>query len=94
VSKGREKKKLLLNIKIFVSGDHFYYNQSNSLYASAEKVYGQKILKMNESVFSGLFRHAEKVRIQNHVQEKMLHEKVNGHKGIEKKLQYASFVIL
>ena len=70
-----------------IAVDSFYNNQTSSFYANAEKIYGQKILKMTASVFTSLFRHAEKVRIQNYVQEKMLHEKVNGHKGIEKKLQ-------
>ena len=74
-----------------LTADTFFFNQSERLYANAEKVYFKKNSKMSENIFTNLFRHAEKVRIQNHVQEKMLNEKVNGHKGIEKKLQLVLF---
>lgn len=61
-----------------------------------QKIFGNKRLlskkmNINGAVFNDLFRHAEKCRVQNQVQEKMLKEYLNGNKGIEKKLQLVSF---
>lgn len=80
----------------FSSNDIIFNNLTSSrvqnkntpwLNIDADEIYGTKVLRMSESVFGTLFRHAEKVRIQNQVQAKMLHEKLNGHNGIERKLQ-------
>jgi hypothetical protein len=69
-----------------------YCNPTKNIYLNADKIYGHKVIRMSESILSNLFRHAEKVRIKNSVQEKMLNEKLNGHKGIERKLQYVSLL--
>jgi hypothetical protein len=67
------------------------YNLPKIKQFNEQKIIGNKRLhnkmNINGTVFNDLFRHAEKCRVQNQVQEKMLKEYLSGNKGIEKKLQ-------
>jgi hypothetical protein len=42
---------------------------------------------MNDFLVNGIFKNTQRLRVKNQVQEKLLHEFVEGNKGLREKLK-------